>query len=123
MEEKLKELQDMNFKVVHLGINSSNEEEALSAAKFFITLFGFPMTDKKESVFAGPMIEIMKGNGRGTNGHIAISVKDVCKGKAYLEDMGYIFDANSEKYDSNGNLTLIYLKDEVAGFAIHLIKE
>ena len=123
MEEKLKELQDMNFKVAHLGINSSDEEEALSAAKFFMTLFGFPMNDKKDSVFAGPMIEIMKGNGRGTKGHIAISVKNIHKGKKYLEDMGYVFDADSAKYDSNGNLVLIYLKDEVIGFAVHLIQE
>lgn len=116
-------MDEMGFKVVHMGINASGNKDALSAANFFASLFGFEISDNDASVFASPQIEIMKKNGRGTNGHIAISVNDIHKGKAYVENMGYEFDPSSAKYDSNGNLVLIYLKKEILGFAVHLIQK
>lgn len=123
MEERIKNLETMGFEVVHLGINSLDNEDALSVVKFFASLFGFQISDNKDSVFAGQAIEIMKGNGRGTNGHIAIAVNDIYKGKTYLENIGCVFDYDSAKYNSNGNLILMYLKDEIAGFAVHLLQK
>jgi 2-dehydro-3-deoxyphosphogluconate aldolase/(4S)-4-hydroxy-2-oxoglutarate aldolase len=37
--------------------------------------------------------------------------------------MGFLFHQDSAKKDSSGNLRTIYLKDEIAGFAVHLIKK
>ena len=33
------------------------------------------------------------------------------------------FNEETAKYDAKGNLTVIYLKGEVCGFAIHLVKK
>ena len=67
------------------------------------------------------MIEIVKENGRGTNGHICIAVDDMAKAMDELKEKGAAFDESSAKY-KNGELTAIYFKDEIAGFAIHLLK-
>ena len=45
------------------------------------------------------------------------------RAKAYLEKMGIEFNEETAKYDDKGNLTVIYLKDEICGFAIHLVKK
>ena len=39
-----------------------------------------------------------------------------------LENRGVKFDYQSAKYDEQGNMIFIYLKDEIAGFAYHLVK-
>ena len=65
----------------------------------------------------------MKGEGRGTHGHIGISCNFVDRAKAYLEHKGIIFDDSSAAYTTDGHLKIIYFKDEIAGFAIHLISK
>ena len=37
----------------------------------------------------------------------------------YLEKRGFAFDESSFKYNDKGELTVAYLKDEIAGFAVH----
>ena len=37
--------------------------------------------------------------------------------------MGIEFIEESAGYDDKGNLKIIYLKDEICGFAIHLVKK
>ncbi|MBS7219058.1 MAG: hypothetical protein KH028_06530 [Oscillospiraceae bacterium] len=36
---------------------------------------------------------------------------------------GVTFDESSRKTDAKGNTKAIYLKDELAGFAVHLVKK
>ena len=123
------------MKVAHLGINAANAENAAQIAELFHVLFRFEPKYGNSSIFVGDkMIEIVKENGRGTNGHICIAVDD--KGKnghiairtnsvelavAELAKKGFAYDESSAKY-KNGELTAIYFKDEIAGFAIHLLK-
>ena len=38
----------------------------------------------------------------------------------FLEKQGIPFNQDSIKKDDSGNITLIYLKEEIAGFAVHL---
>ena len=92
------------MKVAHLGINAANAENAAQIAELFHVLFGF------------------EPNGRGTNGHICIAVDDMAKAMDELKEKGVAFDESSAKY-KNGELTAIYFKDEIAGFAIHLLKK
>lgn len=44
------------------------------------------------------MIEIVKENGRGTNGHICIAVDDMAKAMDELKGKGVAFDESSAKY-------------------------
>ncbi len=110
------------MKVAHLGINAANAENAAQIAELFHVLFGFEPKYGNSSIFVGDkMIEIVKENGRGTNGHICIAVDDMTKAMDELKEKGVAFDESSAKY-KNGELTAIYFKDEIAGFAIHLLK-
>ena len=68
------------------------------------------------------MIEIVKENGRGTNGHICIAVDDMAKAMDELKGKGVAFDGSSAKY-KNGRMTAAYLKDEFGGFAVHLLQK
>lgn len=112
----------LGFELMHIGINASNAEEATSAAKLFETLFGFPVKDGASSVFAGKCVEVMKSPFYGKNGHIAIGVNDVARARAFLERQGIAFLPESAK-EKDGRLMVIYLKEEIAGFAVHLLKK
>jgi 2-dehydro-3-deoxyphosphogluconate aldolase/(4S)-4-hydroxy-2-oxoglutarate aldolase len=58
---------------------------------------------------------------KGTNGHIAIKTNSVDRAIRYLTEIkGVEFDTDSATV-KNGKTTSIYLKNEVAGFAVHLV--
>lgn len=123
MNEKPQDLLKNGFEVAHLGINASNPEQAAEAARKLALLFGWPVQPGKDSVFVGPRVEIMKGNGRGRHGHIGVAVDDIYAAKEILENKGWVFAGDSAKYDADGRLIVIYLQDEVAGFAVHLLQK
>ena len=109
------------YTLAHIGINTENAEEAMKAAKLFELLFGFTVTEGHSSVFAGKVVELMKSPYLGKYGHIAIGTPDVAAAKAELEAKGFRFNEPSAKYKENGTLNAIYLEDEIAGFAVHLV--
>lgn len=111
----------LGFELAHIGINAENAEEAMRAAQLFSSLFGFAVCEGNSSVFAGSAVEVMKQPYLGKNGHIAIATNSVSRAKAYLAGKGFAFDADTAKYLPNGRLNAIYLKDEICGFAIHLV--
>ncbi|MDR2746061.1 MAG: bifunctional 4-hydroxy-2-oxoglutarate aldolase/2-dehydro-3-deoxy-phosphogluconate aldolase, partial [Treponema sp.] len=113
----------LGFSMVHIGINAANETEALQAARLFETLFGFAPKTGASSVFSGEGIEIMKAPYLGKHGHIAIGTNSLKRGIAYLERKGFAFNAGSVKTDAKGTMTAIYLSDEIAGFAVHLVQK
>ncbi|MDR0589255.1 MAG: bifunctional 4-hydroxy-2-oxoglutarate aldolase/2-dehydro-3-deoxy-phosphogluconate aldolase [Spirochaetaceae bacterium] len=113
----------LGFSLVHVGLNAANETEALQAARLFETLFGFIPKVGTNSVFAGAGIEIMKSPYLGKHGHIAIETNNLNRGKAYLERKGFSFNADSAKIDARGVMSAIYLSDEIAGFAVHLVQK
>lgn len=112
----------LDFRLVHIGINSNGEEDAAKTARVFERLFGWQVKVGNSSVFAGKEVECMKQNGRGVHGHIAVSTGNIKRAVAQLEMQGIEFDHDSFKYDTNGRITVAYLKDQVAGFAIHLVE-
>lgn len=123
MTGKTNSPEKLNFEVVHIGLNTPDNEEALATANAFATLFGWQVKEGKDSIYAGPWLEMMKGRGRGTHGHIAVAVDDIQAAKAYLEKKGYAFATDSVKVDADGKMIVIYLKDEIAGFAVHLLQK
>ncbi|MDR0316768.1 MAG: bifunctional 4-hydroxy-2-oxoglutarate aldolase/2-dehydro-3-deoxy-phosphogluconate aldolase [Treponema sp.] len=111
----------LNLHVAHIGINAGEDEAAMKAAKFFCGLFGFTAKDGNASIFAGDNIEIMKKNGLGRCGHIAIGTASVTRAAVWLERHGITFDYENAKKDPQGNVIALYLKEEVLGFAMHLV--
>lgn len=110
----------LDFKLAHVGVNAGGCEEATLCASLFEKVFGFAKKEGNSSVFAGSVIEVMKTEGRGKNGHIAISTPNVKRAVKNLELNGTEFDYDSAKYDQNGRMTVIYLKGDFFGFAVHL---
>lgn len=114
-----------DFEIVHLGVNTGTEEEAVRCAALFEALFGLAPNPAKESAdarFTGTKIEWLKKPGRGTHGHIALATNDLPAAREYLEEKGFMFDDDSVKYFPDGRILVIYSKDEIGGFAIHLMQ-
>lgn len=112
----------LGFRVVHLGINCAGAAEASQAADAFQQWFGFAAKEGNSSWFAGPQIEIMKEMGRGVHGHIAIATNSLPRAVAYLQRLGVEIAPETAKYRENGQMRLVYLRESVGGFAIHLIE-
>ena len=111
------------FSMAHIGINAAGEEEARKAAAFLERFFGFSSRDGTSSIFAGDGIELMKSPYLGRNGHIAVAVNNVWRAKAFLERSGLAFNDESAKPDGKGGFVSVYLQDELAGFAVHLVQK
>ncbi|MBQ5769906.1 MAG: bifunctional 4-hydroxy-2-oxoglutarate aldolase/2-dehydro-3-deoxy-phosphogluconate aldolase [Clostridia bacterium] len=112
----------LGLELKHIGINSASPEKAAKDAKMFCLLTGLSLKDGDSSVFAGGEFEFMKKPFRGTNGHIALGVNDIARAKWHLEMRGFEFDEESAVV-KDGKVVTIYLKDEIAGFAVHLLKK
>jgi 2-dehydro-3-deoxyphosphogluconate aldolase/(4S)-4-hydroxy-2-oxoglutarate aldolase len=112
----------LGLEIAHVGINSANEEEAMKTATLLCKMFGWPVKVGNSSIFAGTAVEVMKTPFRGTHGHIGIRTNFVERAKFFLENQGFEFDPSSASY-KDGQLKAIYLKDEVAGFAVHIVQK
>jgi 2-dehydro-3-deoxyphosphogluconate aldolase/(4S)-4-hydroxy-2-oxoglutarate aldolase len=113
----------LGFSVAHFGINTKDAEAALKAANLLGALFDLPLKDGASSVFAGGQIEIMKAPGLGTHGHIGIGANSLSRAIAWFERQGIRFNQASAKIDGKGNIAVIYLEEEIAGFAVHLVQK
>jgi 2-dehydro-3-deoxyphosphogluconate aldolase/(4S)-4-hydroxy-2-oxoglutarate aldolase len=110
----------LGFEIRHIGINSGSKERAQKDAEALSKLLGWPIRDGETAAFVGDGVEVMKRPFRGTHGHIAVATNDVARARFQLEKKGFVFDETSERI-TNGKPTLIYLADEIAGFAVHLL--
>ena len=81
-----------------------------------------PVKDGNKSLFSGEAFEIMKFMGMGKNGHIALSVTDVDRAVTFFTSQGFEFDMESATFADDGKRKFIYFKEEVGGFAVHLVK-
>lgn len=114
-------LKMLGFELKHVGVNCESEDDATAAMKAICGAFGFNEdTTHNSAVWAGKLFEILKKPGRGANGHIAIATNFVDRAAAYLERMGVELDDSSRVYDKSGKLAVVYLKNEIGGFAFHL---
>lgn len=112
----------LGFTIHHIGINCENETKAAAFGERFADLFGAKLNTGEKSVFAGPYVELMKRPGRGAHGHIAVGVNYVERAVYQLEKRGFRFEESGRVYDKDGKLGMIYFADEIAGFAVHLVK-
>ena len=113
----------LDFKFAHIGINNANEEEAIKSAKMLSLVSGMPFTkESAKGIFVGTDFEVMKSKGPGTNGHIGIKTNNVDRAVYHLSKLGVEFDETTAMYNDDGSRKFIYVKDEIAGFMLHIVQ-
>lgn len=112
----------LNFRVVHIGINNDSEEAANEQVERLCGLFGFGSEVKSASTFASSEIEVCRKRFPGTHGHIAIGTSSCERAMYFLSKNGVEFDMETARY-KGGRLTSLYLKEQVGGFALHLVEK
>ncbi len=112
----------LGLELRHIGINASGEADAEKTAKTLCALFDLEYKPGNKSIFCSKEFEIMKENGKGTHGHIAIGTLDVDRAIYHIGRAGAEFDESTRTTDEKGT-KFIYLKGEFGGFAIHLIRK
>ena len=105
-----------------IGINCDDPDAAMEVAEKFQEAFDFAVKPGNSSNFAGSAVEVMKGPFLGKNGHIAIKTNKMEAGIAELEKRGFTVDMSTAKYKGD-RLHAVYLKDEIGGFAVHLLQK
>ncbi len=112
----------LGIKIKHIGVNEENGN-GLELANAFAEFFGGKVRETSKGWFGSELVEVMsEAKKKGTHGHIAVQVNNVDRAKRYFESRGYAFDEESATFDEKGNMKFIYFKDEIGGFAIHLVK-
>ena len=112
----------LGLRVVHVGVNNMDGDIATAEARKLGALLGWPLLkDSPKGVFVGDQFEFMKTWFRGTHGHIAIGTNNVERAKWHMEQRGFTFDEDTATFTPDGRMKFIYVQDEIAGFAIHLL--
>lgn len=111
------------FTLAHVGINTEDTTKAKEVAALLCSIFDFDNNETEISVFAGSGVEVMKYKGFGTLGHIGFGTENIEEAVKYLEGKGVKFNPESAKYDQDKKLKLIYLEQEIGGFAIHIVRK
>lgn len=113
----------LGFELKHVGINAESESEADKIATVFGNAFGYEKKVGNSSIFSGSVLEVMKTPYLGKHGHIAIGTNYMDRAIYHLERQGLVFDMETARYDEKGNMKAVYLKDEIGGFAVHLVRK
>lgn len=109
----------LGFRLLHIGINNASETAAANASETFAALLGQDISVGNSSIFIGSLIEMNKTPGRGAHGHICIRTNYLDRAIYHLEKRGFEFDASSFQYNDKKEPVVAYLKEEIAGFAVH----
>ena len=114
-------LLSLGFSLLHLGINpdGKSQEEMMASGRLLSTMLGLPFKEGTSSAFAGSSFEIMKQQGRGEKGHIAIETLSVERALEWFEGFGIRPVEESIKL-AGDKIKLAYLDKELMGFAVHL---
>lgn len=115
--------QMLGFEIAHVGINTPAPDEAKTVAAEISNLFNHPAKEGNSSIFVGTGVEVMKTPFLGAHGHIAYKTNYLNRAINYLKAKNIEFDEATAKYDDKGNLASIYIKNEIGGFAIHLLQK
>jgi len=116
-------VRSLGFRLAHVGINHENAQDAMDNASQIAELFGFATIGYPTATFGGPVAECMHQAKYGTHGHVGIATHSIPRAMAYLAAKGVEFDPNSIKRDAAGNIICIYFKQQIGGFAWHIVKD
>lgn len=111
----------LGFEVAHIGINTPDADASLDVCKAFNDAFDFNIKQGNSSNFASTGVEVMKTMFKGANGHIAIRTNKMIPAIAEMERRGYELDMDAVK--DKDNIKAVYFKNEIGGFAVHLLQK
>ena len=112
----------LGFELAHVGINFESKEEADKAVNRLAFLFGLPVKAGNGGSFAGGIVEVLNTPGRGKYGHVAIRTNYIERAINYMTTvLGVEFHEPVRKPD--GRINAIYMKEEIGGFAVHLLQK
>ena len=113
----------LGFELAHVGINHNTEDAANATATELGKVFRMPVKIGNSSTFAGEAVECMKTNFYGTKGHIGFKTRSSLRALAWFRRQGYEVIEESIKMKPNGNVLAAYLKNEIGGFAVHIVEK
>lgn len=111
----------LGFELAHVGINEESEEQAAKTVAAICRAFLIDPVPKGSCIFAGTAVEVMKHPYLGTRGHIGFYTNSVSRAAAFFDRLGILIDEDHIKRDEKG-LVAIYLKEEIGGFAFHVVR-
>jgi len=114
----------LGLEIGHIGINHENEAEAKTTAQMLSLLMGKDIErESAKGMFVGSQFEIMKSQGPGRCGHIAVLTNNVERAIYHLSAIGVKFNEESATFNDDGTRKFIYLAEEFGGFGVHLIQK
>lgn len=112
----------LGFELAHVGINCENADDSLAVCNELEKAFDFEVKTGNSSNFASTGVEVMKSMYLGKNGHLAVRTNKIETAIAELEKRGFAVDMDTAKYKGD-RMAAVYLKNEIGGFAIHLLQK
>ncbi|MCL2059772.1 MAG: bifunctional 4-hydroxy-2-oxoglutarate aldolase/2-dehydro-3-deoxy-phosphogluconate aldolase [Oscillospiraceae bacterium] len=112
----------LGFELGHVGFNTDSPEKSEEITKTLVGAFHFPYLPGNSANFAGTAVEVVKSVGLGDHGHVAIKTNNLDRAVYYLEKRGFSVDPSTEK-SKDGKKTAVYLKDQIGGYAFHLLQK
>jgi 2-dehydro-3-deoxyphosphogluconate aldolase/(4S)-4-hydroxy-2-oxoglutarate aldolase len=111
----------LGFELAHVGVNEENTVKATASAQLLQRLFFFPVKDGTSSLMVGG-VELMKSPYLGAHGHLAIATLSIPRALAFLARKGIAARPETMK-EKDGRPLAVYLDQEIAGFAVHLLQK
>lgn len=114
----------LGFELAHVGINHATKEEAVENLTLMNQIFSLgAKIGTEKSSFLGPAVEFMHTPYYGRNGHLGFKTNSPERAKAYFEKQGLSIRDDSIAYDASGFMKFFYLEEEIAGFALHVMRK
>lgn len=112
----------LGFELAHVGINNEDGDTALAGAEKMSATFRLATKVGNSSIFSGTAVEFMKTMFYGTKGHIGYKTNSMARALEYFKANGVEVIEESIRRDDSGKLVSAYLKDEIGGFAVHIVR-
>ncbi|MBO4429589.1 MAG: bifunctional 4-hydroxy-2-oxoglutarate aldolase/2-dehydro-3-deoxy-phosphogluconate aldolase [Clostridia bacterium] len=113
----------LGLEIRHIGVNCGDEKDAGITADELGKFLGKATDDRGGAIFVGTDFEVLKKPYRGKNGHIAVVTDSPDRARFYLEKRGFEFEESTAGYTDDGKLKVVYTKNDIGGFALHLLKK
>lgn len=110
--------------VKHVGINTKSEDEAWEVAETLARLMGLMPRETEKAVFSGDLTgKYESGEPREPTAILAFGVNDCEAAIRYFVNRGMTLREETKRFDEQGRCIFAYFKEEVGGFAIHLVQD